>query len=305
MNQCGLKSRLLLILCLSAAVMISSCTAKSNQKKTVNVVASILPVADFVRHVGGEYVSVETLVPPNISPHVFEPTPRELKLVSGADLLVVVGLGLEFWKDKMVEASANPRMRVLDLSSGVGEIIGSDEHDEGHGAGGGKYGNPHIWLSPRIAEKSVDEICRALSEIDRAHAAVYQKNAAVYRSELEALDREITEKVRTFKDRRFVSQHAAWVYFARDYGLEQVGAIETTPGKEPTPVEIKNLVALLKRIKAKAVFTEPQFSPKAAEVLAEECGISVLTLSLMGAPPKYDYIEMMRYNVNEIAKALQ
>jgi len=305
MNPCGLKGALLLVLCLFAAVMIPSCKAESGRGKTVNVVASILPVADLVRHVGGEYVTVETLIPPNISPHVFEPTPRELKLVSGADLVVVVGLGLEFWKDKMIEASANPHMRVLELSSGIGDIIGSEEHDEGQGAGGGKYGNPHIWLSPRIAEKGVDEICRALSEIDRAHAAAYQKNAAAYRGELEALDREIREKVSSFKEKRFVSQHAAWVYFARDYGLEQVGAIETTPGREPTPVEIKNLVALLRRIKAKAVFAEPQFSPKAAEVLAEECGIRVLTLSLMGAPPKYDYIEMMRYNVDEIAKVLQ
>ncbi len=302
-----LKYRILLFICLIAvtAALISSCAEKPARGKSVNVVVSILPLADMVRHVGGEYVNVEAVVPSSTSPHVFEPSPRELKLVSKADLMVIVGLGLEFWKDKVVEASANPRLRVLDLSQGIELIHGDEGQNAGHHQGEGNYANPHIWLSVKNAIRHVDSICRALAEIDEAHRSTYEKNASLYRNELEALDKEIREKVKTFRARRFVSHHAAWVYFARDYGLEQAGAIETTPGKEPTPVEIRDIVSLLKRINAKAVFTEPQFSPKAAEVIAEECGIKVLTLNYMGIPPKYDYIEMMRYNVNEIEKALK
>ncbi|MHC9543968.1 MAG: metal ABC transporter substrate-binding protein [Vulcanimicrobiota bacterium] len=306
MKQCPLNRKVFIFICLIAvtAVMISSCAKKADRGKSVNVVVSILPLADLVKHVGGEYVTVETIVPLNTSPHVFEPSPRELKLVSKADLMVINGLGLEFWKDKMVEASANPQLRILDLSQGVECIMGDEEHDAGH-HNKDHYGNPHIWLSPRIVSSQVDSIRRALTEIDKAHAGIYEKNASLYRLELEALDKEIRDKVKKFKEKRFVSHHAAWVYFARDYGLEQVGAIETTPGKEPTPVEIQNLLSLLKRINAKAVFTEPQFSPKAAEVIAEECGIKVLTLNYMGIPPEYNYIDMMRYNIKEMEKALK
>jgi len=320
MNHFTLTLKLLTVMCLIAvtAAVISSCAKKAVPAGTVNVVVSILPLADMVRHVGGEYVTVETIVPLNTSPHVFEPAPRELRLLAKADLLVINGLGLEFWKDKMVEASANPRLRILDLSQGVERILGDHGHDavhhgKGHDAGRhvtghhdeGQYGNPHIWLSPRIVMTQIDSIRKALTDIDGAHSGIYERNASIYRRELEALDREIRDRVKKFREKRFVSHHAAWVYFARDYGLEQVGVIETTPGKEPTPVEIRNIISLLKRINAKAVFTEPQFSPKAAVVIAEECDIMVLTLNNMGFPPEYDYIDMMRYNTNEIEKALR
>ena len=109
----------------------------------------------------------------------------------------------------------------------------------------------------------------------------------------------------TFSSKKFIAFHPAWVYFAQRYGLEQAAVIETTPGKEPSPAEIAEIVKTARAIGAKAIFAEPQFSPKAAEVIAAESGAEVLFLNPLGEPPDFSYLDTMRYNVGEMEKALK
>jgi len=260
------------------------------------VVASILPLADFARQVGGDRVSVETLIPPGASPHTYELTPAQLQAVSRARVLVLNGVGLEYWTDKVVSAANTPDLVVVITSEEL-DIIASDEHKAG--------GNPHVWLSPLNAIHQVEMIRDALIQADLAGADAYRANADRYIGELRALDRDIREAVATFSSRKFIAFHAAWVYFARDYGLEQAAVVETTPGKEPSPAEIAEIVKTARAIGAKAIFAEPQFSSKAAEVIAEESEAQVLFLNPLGQPPDYRYIDLMRYNLNEMSKVLK
>lgn len=260
------------------------------------VAASILPLADFARQVGGERTEVETLVPPGASPHTYELTPAQLKLVGRARVLVLNGVGLEFWADKMISAAHNPKLIVVRTAEGL-IILGGDADEPG--------GNPHVWLSPVNAIHQVAMIRDALIRADPAGTDTYRANAARYSDELRALDREIRDSVARFSQRKFITFHAAWAYFARDYGLEQAAVIERAPGREPSPAEIAGIIRTAKAIGAKAIFAEPQFSPKAAQVIAEESGAKVLLLNALGQPPSYSYLDLMHYNLAQLNKALR
>lgn len=278
---------------------LSACAPPATPAETdsrLPVVTSILPLADFARQVGGDRVSVETLIPPGASPHTYELTPAQLRAVSRARVLVLNGVGLEYWADKVISAANNSNLIVVKTADGL-DILAGDADDSA--------GNPHIWLSPLNAIHQVEMIRDALIQADPDGAEVYRVNAEQYITKLRALDRDIREAVATFSSRKFIAFHAAWVYFARDYGLEQAAVIEATPGKEPSPAEVAEIVKTARAIGAKAIFAEPQFSSKAAEVIAEESGAQVLFLNPLGQPPDYRYIDLMRHNLNEMSKALK
>ena len=259
------------------------------------VAASIAPLADFARQVGGDRVEVITLVPPGASPHTYELKPSQVRQVAEARLLVLNGAGLEYWAEKLVRAAGNPTLQVVDTSRGIPLL------DAGaHGA------NPHIWLDPQQAMRQVEHIRDALARLDPGHAAAYRENAARFLAELQDLDREIAAEVRGWRTKQFIAFHPAWVYFARRYGLEQAGVIERSPGREPSPAELARIVETAKRVGARAIFAEPQFSPKAAEAIARESGARVLFLDPLGSSLKdRSYLAMMRSNVFQMAPALR
>ena len=287
------------------AVILSVCillTTSPSYAGKVTVIASIAPLADFVRQVGGDRVDVKLLLPPGASPHTFEPTPRIVKEVSTADLFVKIGAGLEFWAEKILQASGNKRLTVVDSSSGVALIQHTDEHDI-HEVGGV---DPHIWLDPSIAISIVSKIEKALSRIDPQGAAFYKKNAAEYKRKLSALDKDIASRVRTFRTKEYVTFHPAWDYFSKRYGLRVSGVIEEAPGKEPSPRHIATIIREIKQTGSNVVFVEPQFNPKIGEVIAKEANAKVLYLDPIGGKDaRKTYIEMMRYNINAMEKAMK
>jgi zinc transport system substrate-binding protein len=266
----------------------------------VKVAVSIAPLAALAQQVGGEHVTVTTLVPPAASPHTYEPTPAQVKGVAEANILALVGLGFEFWAEDVIESAANPDLIVVYTSEGI-EVIHDEHEHEGH-----EVGNPHIWLSPRNAMVQVRHLRDALIEADPAHQPEYEANAGTYLVQLEALDEEIAAQVATWSHREFIAFHPSWVYFAQRYELVEVAVVERAPGKEPSPAELAEIIEAARRIGARAIFAEPQFSPKAADTIAAESGAQVLFLNpLGGADGPTSYLEMMRYNVAQMEKGLK
>lgn len=285
----------IVLLVLSAAAACGRARQEGPDER-LTVMASILPLADFVRQIGGERVRVDVLVEPGASPHTFELVPSQLRAASKARLLVLNGVGLEYWAERLISAAGNPRLIVVDTSEGL-PIIAGDADEPG--------GNPHIWLSPRNAMHQVRKIRDALMRCDPGGAPTYEANSARYLDLLEMLDREIAREAAGFTHREFVAFHAAWAYFARDYGLKEAGVIERRPGQEPSPEDIAAIVRLVRSSGARAIFAEPQFSAKIAEAIAEEAGARVLFLNPLGIPPDYGYLDTMRYNLRQIAEALR
>ncbi|NTU41971.1 MAG: zinc ABC transporter substrate-binding protein [Nitrospirales bacterium] len=275
----------------------------------MKVVASIHPVADIVRTVGGDKVTVTTLLPPAASPHTFEPTPKLMTELSDAALFIKIGAGLEFWAEKMVKAVSNRNLTVVDLSQGMPLLHGIEEMESEHGHGHSHGGNdPHYWLDPVLAKRMVDRITEALVKKDPANSAYYKDHAARYKAELDRLNDEIAREVGQFTTKEYVTFHAAWSYFSRRYGLKVLGIIEEAPGREPTPITLARMVKDLRKIRARVVFAEPQFSPRIAEAIAQEAGAKVLLLDPIGSPTdpgKDTYLKLMRYNIAQMRKAMR
>src|SRR5574340_1568438 len=174
------------------------------------VVATISPLADFARQVGGARADVTLLLPAGASPHTYEPTPKAVQEISKARIFIRIGAGLEFWADKLVSAAARDVITVT-CSEGVNLIKGED-HDHGHAV---SNVDPHIWLDPIICMKIIKNIEDAFSRADPSNSSYYKKNASEYIARLTTLDREISERVRTFRTKEYVTFHSAWNYFSR------------------------------------------------------------------------------------------
>lgn len=258
----------------------------------MTVAVTILPQKQFVERIAGDHARVIVLVPPGASPHTYEPTARQLEEISSASVYVKVGSGVDFeraWMDKL--AGVNPRMTIVDSSTGIPLISGSNEEtDEGSSSGhaGEDGADPHIWLSPKNARIMVENTCQGLSLADPAHKDDFRVNADAYQRELDTLDAEIREQVARTRVRSFMVYHPAWSYFARDYDLVQI-PIETD-AKDPSPAALEKLIQTAKDRNITVIFAEPELSTKSAKVIAEEIGGSVVLVSAL----EEDYIANLR-----------
>ena len=295
----------------------------------IKVVASILPLADFCRHLGGDLVEVHSLIPPGASPHVFEPPPSVMAKAFQARVFVYIGAGLEPWAAKVLQARGTGKVAVVEAAKGIPLIqeVGEPHHvevpeadHEGHGAGPGEEkghraheghsheaGNPHIWLDPVLAQEICRKIALALIQVDPRHRDQYEANLKNYLAALDELDRDIRQRTAAWHIRDFVSFHPAYTYFAHRYNLKEVGVIEMAPGREPTPRHLQNIVQAVKGSGLRVVFAEPQLNARVAEAVAREAGVRVLMLDPMGGRPPYgdDYLKLMRYNLAVMEEAMK
>ena len=293
----------------SILLMICCSVACNNEKKVIGdkkikVSASIIPIADFVRQIGGDYVELNIVIPPGANPHVFEPSPEQLVNFSDSDIFVFVGSGFEFWKDKFISSSGKKEMILVELSKDE-ELLDEHEHKEHEHEEHNHVKNPHIWVSPEKSLKFIPIIEKSLSEIDPKHASEYKKNAEIFKEKILKLDKECKENIANFKNKKFLSQHASWSYFANDYGLEEVGNIEKFPGREATPAEIEELIKTAKSYQVNVIFTDAQFSEKAAKAVAESGNLKIVSLDILGNTNNISYIDMMNNNLEKISEVMK
>jgi len=280
------------------------------------VTASILPLGDFCQNLGGDRVAVQVLIPPGASPHVFEPSPTTAARAMESRVLVYVGAGLDPSVERLVRLRGSKGFLAVEAVHGIPLIT------EAHPQPAAKEekeapsmvaqhshqpGNPHVWLDPVLAQDICRRIAQAFIQADPEHRQHYEHNLGVYLDKLQKLHQDITEKVATFRRRDYVTFHPSFAYFARRYGLEEVGVIEAAPGREPSPRHLQKIIAAVKNTGLRAVFAEPQLSPRVAELIAQEAGVKVLFLDPLGGRPPYgsDYLKLMRHNVEVFAEALQ
>jgi len=278
-------------------------TASNNNgsAKVMKIVTSIIPAGEFIEKIGADRVEVTVMVPQGTDPHTYEPSPGQLKALSGAIMYAKMGSGLEFelaWLDNLV--AVNPDIYMLDLSEGV-TLIYSDEVDENHkdNLSSGTGADPHIWLSPQNVKIIAGNICRALSVLDSDGREFYSKNLDIFTAGLDELDLKIKNGLSDKTNKKFIVYHPAWAYFARDYGLVQVTVEQQ--GKEPTAREIASVIALAKENGIKVIFASPQFNPKSAEVIAAEIGGTVIFIDPLGP----DYMQNMEIVLESMKKYLQ
>ena len=247
------------------------------------VAVSIPPQAHFVEAIGGDHVDVQVMVPANAEPVTYEPTPRQMSALSRAELYFSIGVPFEqAWLPRF--RGANPKMTVIDTTSGIQRrAMASDhdhgghaDHDEPTPASGGL--DPHVWLSPALVRVQAETIRDALIAADPGHAGDYHRGFRQFAEQIHRLDQGILDALAGIDPsaRRFLVFHPAFGYFAASYGLEQM-AIEVE-GKEPGPRELARIIGEARSHGIRVIFIEPQFAQGAARTIAREIGGEVVTL---------------------------
>lgn len=277
--------------------------AASGEK--VQVTATLPLVGQFAREVGGREVEVDTILQPGDNPHTFQPSPTDARKIAGAQVVFKNGLGLEAWLSGLIQSAKNEDATVVALAQGL-QPLGRHAHEHAEG-------NPHFWLSVPYAQQYVKTIRDTLVEADPQGADQYRTNAQRYLAELENLDDYIRKQVATIPEgnRKLVTFHDAFPYFAETYGFELVGVVLANPNEKPSGGEVADLVRRIQKENVPAIFTEPRFRSSLADTIAGEANVEVYTLyaTLAGKGGVIEadvstYSSMMRANIDNIVQGL-
>lgn len=298
-----------LILTLALAAMAGAVPAEARR---LRVVTSFLPVYCLTANVAGNLADVENLLPPGTEPHEFQFSPREVRRLEGADVVVINGLGIESWLDKMIRTGGRPRV-VVDASAGLEpELIYALPYLDLENASAvqtrnSTAPNPHIWLDPRLVEHEVTNVVAALQKADPANAEGYARNGRDYVMRLEKLDAELQAGLAPLKGRPIITFHDAYPYFARRYGLRIAGVIEEAPDVQPSLRYLARLHEVILRDGVKVIFSDRQFSPKLAEQIGRDYHVAVAQLDTLetGELTPDAYENGMRANLRALEKALK
>jgi zinc/manganese transport system substrate-binding protein len=278
-------------------VVVTSAVAARAQDR-VNVVTSFSILGDFVKNVGGERVSVTTLVGPDGDVHVYTPAPADAKKIADAKLLVINGLGLEGWLPRLVQSSGSKAPIIIATKDIAPLKLGSDA-------------DPHAWQSVANAKKYVTNIRDALGAADPADAETFRANTERYLAELDALDRKVREAIGKIPEsrRKVISTHDAFGYFASAYGIKFIAPLGVSTESEASARDIAGIITQIKTAKIPAVFLENISDPRLIRQIAAETGARIggtlysdsLTGEKGDAPT---YIDMVRHNIRALTSAL-
>ena len=297
------RKNMLFCLLASLCLLLTGCggtnTAGGGKDGSFHIVTSFYPmyVATINITQGVDGVTVTNMTKPQTGClHDYQLMTEDMKTLEKADAFVINGAGMESFLDKVVNQQKN--LKIIDASKGI-ELLKDDDEE-----------NPHVWLSVTDAILQVKNIAEQLKAADPKHADAYEKNAAAYIKKLEALKAEMHAELDTVPNKDIVTFHEAFPYFAKEFGLNIISVVEREPGTEPTPAELQETIDQVKKLPVKVLFTEPQYSPSAAETIARETGAKIYTLDPVVTGEANDeainaYIDTMKKNMKTLKTALQ
>jgi ABC-type Zn uptake system ZnuABC Zn-binding protein ZnuA len=266
----------------------------------LKVVVSIQPLALLVSELGGDQVSVTTLLKPGASPHGFEVSPIQVRKLAGADLFVSVGAELDPWAERMAR-SVRKQQANLVLASAVPLLPFGNEadHDHGHDSDAVE-GDPHYWLDPLLVRDYVlPALLSALSNLAPDKALAFDARFKRMVAGMTDLHQQLVADLAPVSGKAFIAFHGTWAYFADRYGLKQVAVVEPLPGREPSARWMMKVIKAARDANAQAMIIEPQFNPRIAYTIAKQFGGRVVEADPLGIPGRQDdesYGAMMRAN---------
>jgi zinc/manganese transport system substrate-binding protein len=286
--------RLFVLSLLSCCILVAPASAETR----LNVVTSFSILADFVRQIGGDKVSVTSLVGPDSDVHVYTPTPHDARDVGAARLLIVNGLGLEGWLPRLQQASGSKAPIVVATKGVTPRKRGSDA-------------DPHAWQSVGNAMVYVRNIRDALVAADPADADSFKANAERYLAELAALDREVRAEIEKIppERRKVISTHDAFGYFADAYGIAFIAPLGVSTETEPSARDVAEIIAQVRKARIPAVFLENFNDDRLVGRIAAETGAKIGGTLYSDAlsdekGPVPTYIAMVRHNIRALTSAL-
>jgi zinc/manganese transport system substrate-binding protein len=288
-------------LLLLAAALVTGCGASSSSNGgAIKVVVTTTQLGDIVREVGGDAVDVHQILRANTDPHDYEPRPKDIQETADAKVVVTSGDGLDRWMGEVVDdAGGSPEV----LDAGAGRPVTRPGEEGG--------ADPHWWHDPRNVEHAVTQIRAALVAAEPSRQAQIDRGATEYLNKVEAMDKGIAACFAQVPagQRKLVTDHDAFGYFAARYGLDVVGAVipSQTTQAQPSAGDLAQLVRTIRREDVKAIFPESSINPKLAEAIARETGATAdhtLYGDTLGAPGSSGdtYIKMELANADAMVQ---
>jgi zinc transport system substrate-binding protein len=282
--------RKIFLVSLIITLLFTGCGKNVTNNNKIKAAATIFPIYDALKEIGGDRVDAILIIPSTSDPHNFSLSPQDIEKLQGVSIVFENGIGLETWMSELIQNLGNSEL--IDTSKQIaGDVI---------------EGNPHVWLNPDYFIQQCATIEKALAQVDPANSMYFENNFNVYTGSIKTEAENLRKETEKLPVKKIISFHNAFPYFAQYFGLEVIGTIENTPGALPTPQQIKNIEDLIVKDNIKAIFKEPQQSAEIMNAMIEDTHVKVYVLDPIGGiSSRNSYLETMRYNVNTVMDALK
>ncbi|WP_400194850.1 metal ABC transporter solute-binding protein, Zn/Mn family [Lysinibacillus telephonicus] len=310
---------------------VSETTSNQEKSKKLNIYTTVYPLSYFAERIGGDYVNVSSIYPPGANEHTFEPTQQDMMKLADSDLFFYIGLGLEGFVENAKETLENENVKLVAAADSVSDekLNATTEHEHAHEEEEHEHAedehaheegshdehnhgdiDPHIWLSPTIAQDLALSIKNELVEALPEQEKTFNDNYNQLVSELESLDQDLKKMSSEAATKTFFISHASFGYIAQTYGLEQVAVAGLNSQSEPSQKELTQIVEQAKELNIKYILFEQNVSSKLASVIQKEVGADTLTLHNLSVLTEDDiknnetYFTLMEKNIDTLQKAL-
>ena len=294
------------------ALFLGACSQdKQNDVKEshgMKIVTSFYPVYAMVKAVSGDLNDVR-MIQSSSGIHSYEPSANDIAAIYDADVFVYHSHTLESWAGSLDPSLQKSKVKVLEASEGMTleRVPGLEDMQAGEGIDEKTLYDPHTWLDPEKVAEEAQIIADKLSELDSANKDTYQKNAQSFSAKAHDLTKKYQPIFEKVNQRNFVTQHTAFSYLAKRFGLNQLGIAGISPDQEPSPRQLTEIQEFVKTYKVKTIFTESNASSKVADTLVKSTGVSLKTLNPLEADPQNDksYLENLEENMAILAEELK
>lgn len=307
------SKKIVLIFLLLLSFLLSCQPAKESNKEEqkLKVIATIFPIYDFARNIGGDKIKVTMLLPPGTDAHHYELKPKDIINVGKADIFLFTNFEMEQWAYKIINA-AEKNTNMLAIETGAGAVLlPLNEEGEEHKNHVSKF-DPHIWLDMDNAQKMVDNIAAALIKKDSRNSDYYLRNAHNYKIKLIALDQRYRAKLTKCKTKTILhAGHWAFAYLAKRYNLNYIAAYNVSADAEPSPQKMVNLIEQVKGQRVAYIYYESMINPRLAQMIAKDTGAGLLKLnnghdvSKENIKSGESFISLMEKNLTNLKKGMQ
>ena len=304
-----------ILICLLSSIFILFLGACSQDKQNdvneshgMKIVTSFYPVYAMVKAVSGDLNDVR-MIQSSSGIHSYEPSANDIAAIYDADVFVYHSHTLESWAGSLDPSLQKSKVKVLEASEGMTleRVPGLEDMQAGEGIDEKTLYDPHTWLDPEKVAEEAQIIADKLSELDSANKDTYQKNAQNFSAKAHDLTKKYQPIFEKANQKTFVTQHTAFSYLAKRFGLNQLGIAGISPDQEPSPRQLTEIQEFVKTYKVKTIFTESNASSKVADTLVKSTGVTLKTLNPLEADPQNDksYLENLEENMAILAEELK